>query len=517
MSVSAGSTPAVAPAGTDTSGTEPGTGPAPRGRHLGLALVVIAAAQLMVVLDATITNIALPAVQSDLGVSDANLAWIVNAYALAFGGLLLLGGKAGDLFGRRRIFQAGIAVFTLASLFGGLAPNEGLLIAARILQGVGAALAAPNALALITTTFPGGRPRNTAMGVYAAMGGVGATVGLLLGGVLTDLLDWRWVFFVNIPIGLAVLAGTRTLVEAERHPGRLDVPGAVTGTGGLIALVYGITRGGEHGWTGALTLASFAVAAVLLAVFLLLQGRTASPMLPLRLLKDRSRAGSYATMLFIGAGMFATFYFLTLYAQLILDYSPIRTGFAFLPFSFGMAAAAGASSKLVTHVAPRLIAGPGLLVAAGGMCWFATLTPDSSYAGRIMPAMFVTALGLGASFVPMTLGAVSGVSHEDTGIASALLNTAQQIGGALGLAVLSTVSTSAADDRLPGAAGALYRGLATHDAGLVSAAAAALTHGYTTAFAAAAALFLAGLVVTALAITAGRQHRGEGAAPVHMG
>ncbi|MCX4459381.1 MFS transporter [Streptomyces sp. NBC_01728] len=509
--MSAESVTAVAPAGPDTSGSSPG------GRHLGLALFVIAAAQLMVVLDATITNIALPAIQTDLGMSDANLAWVVNSYALAFGGLLLLGGKAGDLFGRRKMFQVGIAVFTLASLLGGLAPNEGLLIGARILQGVGAALAAPSALALITTTFPAGRSRNTAMGVYAAMGGVGATVGLLLGGALTDVLDWRWVFFVNIPIGLAVLAGTRTLVEAERHPGRLDVPGAITGTGGLIALVYGITRGGEHGWTDGLTLASFAAAAVLLVAFLFLQGRTADPMMPLRLFKDRTRSGSYATMLFIGAGMFATFYFLTLYMQLILGYSPIRTGFAYLPFSFGMATAAGISSKLVARLAPRLIAGPGLLVAAVGMFWFATLEPDSSYAAHLMPAMFVTALGLGMSFVPMTLGAVSGVSHQDTGVASALLNTAQQIGGALGLAVLSTISTSAADDKLPEAAGSLYRGLATKDFALVAKAGDALTHGYTMAFVAAAAMFLAGLLVTAFAIDAGKQQHSEGASPVHMG
>jgi EmrB/QacA subfamily drug resistance transporter len=509
--MSAESVTAVAPAGSDTSGSSSG------GRHLGLALFVIAAAQLMVVLDATITNIALPAIQTDLGMSDANLAWVVNSYALAFGGLLLLGGKAGDLFGRRKMFQVGIAVFTLASLLGGLAPNEGLLIGARILQGVGAALAAPSALALITTTFPAGRSRNTAMGVYAAMGGVGATVGLLLGGALTDVLDWRWVFFVNIPIGLAVLAGTRTLVEAERHPGRLDVPGAITGTGGLIALVYGITRGGEHGWTGGLTLASFAAAAVLLVAFLFLQARTADPMMPLRLFKDRTRSGSYATMLFIGAGMFATFYFLTLYMQLILGYSPVRTGFAYLPFSFGMAMAAGISSKLVTHLAPRLIAGPGLLVAAVGMLWFATLEPDSSYTAHLMPAMFVTALGLGMSFVPMTLGAVSGVSHQDTGVASALLNTAQQIGGALGLAILSTISTSAADDKLPEAAGSLYRGLATKDFALVAKAGDAVTHGYTMAFVAAAAMFLAGLLVTGFAINAGRQQHTQGAAPIHMG
>ncbi|MFF3662903.1 MFS transporter [Streptomyces olivochromogenes] len=509
--MSAESVTAVAPAGPDTSGSSSG------GRHLGLALFVIAAAQLMVVLDATITNIALPAIQTDLGVSDANLAWIVNSYALAFGGLLLLGGKAGDLFGRRKMFQVGTAVFTLASLLGGLAPNQSLLIGARVLQGVGAALAAPSALALITTTFPAGKSRNTAMGVYAAMGGVGATVGLLLGGTLTDLLDWRWVFFVNIPIGLAVLAGTRSLVEAERHPGRLDVPGAITGTGGLIALVYGITRGGEHGWTGGVTLVVFAAAAVLLAAFLYLQARTADPMMPLRLFKDRTRSGSYVTMLFIGAGMFATFYFLTLYMQLILGYSPVRTGFAYLPFSFGMAMAAGVSSKLVTHLAPRLIAGPGLLVAAVGMLWFATLEPDSSYTAHLMPAMFVTALGLGMSFVPMTLGAVSGVSHQDTGVASALLNTAQQIGGALGLAVLSTISTSAADDKLPEAAGSLYRGLATKDFALVAKAGDAVTHGYTMAFVAAAAMFLAGLLVTGFAINAARQQHTEGAAPVHMG
>lgn len=511
--MSAESTTAAAPVRPD-SGT---SGASPGGRHLGLALFVIAAAQLMVVLDATITNIALPSIQTALGVSDANLAWIVNSYALAFGGLLLLGGRAGDLLGRRRMFQVGIAVFTLASLLGGLAPDTALLIGARVLQGVGAALAAPSALALITTTFPAGKPRNTAMGVYAAMGGVGATVGLLLGGMLTDVLDWRWVFFVNIPIGLAVLAGTRTLVEAERHPGRLDVPGAISGTGGLIALVYGITRGGEHGWTDGVTLTSFALAAALLVAFLLYQARAEHPMMPLRLFRDRNRSGSYATMLFIGAGMFATFYFLTLYMQLILGFSAVKTGFAYLPFSFGMAAAAGISSKLVTHVAPRLIAGPGLLVAAVGMFWFATLTSDSSYAGRLMPAMFVTALGLGMSFVPMTLGAVSGVAHQDTGIASALLNTAQQIGGALGLAVLSTISTSAADGKLPHAAAALYRGLATKDFPLVARAGQAVTHGYAAAFVAAAGMFLAGLAVTALAVNTPEQQHTEGALPAHLG
>ncbi|MEU6904252.1 MFS transporter [Streptomyces coeruleorubidus] len=499
------------PAPADTPGAPPA------GRHMRLALVVIAAAQLMIALDSTITNIALPSIQTELVVSDANLAWIVNSYALAFGGLLLLGGRSGDLFGRRRTFQAGIAIFTLASLLGGLAPDEGLLIGARVLQGVGVALAAPSAMALITTTFPAGKPRNRAMGVYAATAGIGATVGLLLGGVLTDALDWRWVFFVNIPLGLAVLAGTRLLVEAERHPGRLDIPGTVTGTGGLIALVYGITRGGEHGWSDSLTLTSFAAAAVLLTVFLVIQARAAHPMMPLRLFKDRNRSGSYGTMLFIGSGMMATFYFLTLYMQLILGYSPVKTGFAYLPFSLGMAIAAAVSSKLVTHTAPRLIAGPGLLVAAGGMFWFATLTPHSSFTTHLMPAMLVTALGLGMSFVPMTLGAVTAAQHHETGIASALLNTAQQIGGAFGLAILSTISTSAANDQLPKAASALYQGLATKDSSLIAKASDALAHGYSMAFTAAGVMFLAALTVTTTAVNAKRQQHSEDAPTIHMG
>ncbi|MFI2210217.1 MFS transporter [Streptomyces sp. NPDC020141] len=480
---------------------------APPAHRPGLALLVIAAAQLMVVLDGTITNIALPSIQNDLDVSAANLAWIVNSYALAFGGLLLLGGRAGDLFGRRRMFRAGIAVFTLASLLGGVASGEEVLIASRILQGVGAAIAAPTALSLIATNFPEGAPRNKAMGVYAAMAGLGSTVGLLLGGVLTDYLDWRWVFFVNIPIGLAILAGTRVLAdtEADRRPGRLDVPGAITGTGGLLALVHAITRGGEHGWTDALTLGSLAAAAVLLAVFLVLQSRTENPMLPLRLFRDRSRSGAYATMLFMGSGMFATFYFLTLYMQQILGYSPVRTGFAYLSFSIGMAIAATLGSKLIARHSPRSIAGPGLLVAALGMLWLSLLEPGSPYATHLAPAMLLTGLGLGSGFVPMTLGAVSGVRPEDTGIASALLNTAQQVGGALGLAVLTTVSAAAANDRLDDAAGAFHQAVASADPALGAQAAEALTHGYTAAFAVAAALFAAGLVVTWTAVrTPGR-------------
>jgi EmrB/QacA subfamily drug resistance transporter len=487
------------------------------GRHLGLALFVIAAAQLMVVLDGTITNIALPSIQTDLDVSASNLAWVVNSYALAFGGLLLLGGRAGDLFGRRRMFRVGISMFTLASMLGGLAPNEAMLIGARILQGIGAAIAAPTALSLIATNFPEGKPRNRAMGVYAAMSGLGSTIGLLLGGILTDYLDWRWVFFVNIPIGALVLVGTRLLAEGERNTGRLDVPGAITGTGGLIALVYAITRGGQDGWTDTLTLAFFGAAAVLLILFLAFQARTTHPMMPLRLFRDRNRASAYATMLFLGAGMFATFYFLTLYMQQILGYSPVKTGFAYLPFSLGMGVAAGLSSRLIARFAPRVIAGPGLLVGAAGMFWFSTLEPSSSYTTRLMPAMFVTALGLGASFVPMTLAAVSGVRDQDSGIASALLNTAQQVGGALGLAVLSTISTSAANDKLPEAAGTFYKAIAMKDLALVGRAATALTHGYTTAFTVATALFITGLLITVLAMNAKKQEHTDVAATTHLG
>lgn len=470
--------------------------------HPALALVVIAAAQLMVVLDGTIVNIALPSIQTDLAVPASSLAWIVNAYALAFGGLLLLGGKSGDLYGRRRMFRIGVVLFIVASGLGGFATNEAWLIGARVVQGIGGAIAAPTALSLIAVNFQEGTARNRAMGVYAAMAGVGATVGLLLGGVLTDYLSWRWVFFVNVPIGVAVLFGTTVLVEGRRNDGRLDGPGAVLGTGGLLALVYAITRGGEHGWTEDLTVACLVASAVLLVLFIGWQARSHHPMMPLWLFSDRSRAGSYATVLFIGAGMFATFYFLTLYLQLVLGYSPIKSGFAYLPFSFGMGIAAGISSKLVERVAPRLVAGPGLLIAAVGMFWLSLLDPQSSYFVQLMPAMFVTALGLGLSFVPMTLGAVSKVDDQNSGIASALLNTAQQVGGALGLAILSAVATTASDRQLPDAASSLYRGFAMRDPALIHAASAALTHGYSTALKVAAGFFLVGLIVTAFAITA---------------
>ena len=491
------------------SGTEHGVShdisqPATTAPRTGLALLVIAAAQLMVVLDGTITNIALPSIQNDLHVSASNLAWIVNSYALTFGGLLLLGGKSGDLYGRRRMFRIGIAIFVLASALGGLADTEGWLIGARVLQGIGGAIAAPTALSLIAVNFPEGPQRNRAMAVYAAMAGLGSTVGLLLGGVLTDYLNWRWVFYVNLPVGLVVLAGTAVLSEGRQQSGRLDMPGAVIGTSGLLALVYAITCGGDRGWTDTVTVACFCAAAVLLTGFVVWQSKSTHPMIALRLFASRQRSGSYITMLFIGSGMFGTFYFLTLYMQQILGFSPVQTGFAYLPFSFGMGTAAAISSKLGERVAPRYSAGPALVVAACGMLLFARLRPESEYFTALMPALFLTAAGLGLCFVPMTLAAVSGVDDADAGIASALLNTSQQVGGALGLAVLSTIAGTVANSRVPDAAATLYRGLAMHDRTSASAASSALTQGFSASFMVTVGLFFAGLIATLLAIPATR-------------
>jgi EmrB/QacA subfamily drug resistance transporter len=474
---------------------------APASRRLGLSLLVIATAQLMLVLDDSIANIALPSIQADLGVSAANLPWVINGYVLVFGALLLFGGRVGDLFGRRRVLRIGLAVFVAASLLAGLAANTGLLIAARGLQGLGAALAAPNALALIATTFPTGKPRNSAMAVYGAMSAVGIVAGVLLGGALTGLLDWRWVFFINVPVGLAVLAGTGALPEGGRGRGRLDTSGAVTGTGAMVALVYGITRAGEHGWTDPLTLAAFAAAAVLLAVFLVLQSRAALPLLPLGLFADRNRAGSYATILFIGAGLMGSFYLLALFLQQVLQFGPLKTGVASLPFAAGIILASGISSTLAERLAPRVVAAPGLLVAAGGMLWLSALTVDSSYAGHVMPALFSTSFGLGLAFVPLTLTAVHRVAEDQAGVASALVNMAQQIGAALGLAVLTTVSTAAATEQLPDAAQVLRRAATDEDAAAVARAGEALAQGYTTGLLTGAGLLLAAAVLVAATVT----------------
>jgi EmrB/QacA subfamily drug resistance transporter len=446
---------------------EPSTGSGHR--HLGWALVLISVAQLMVVLDATIANIALPFIKRDLGISQANLSWVVTGYALAFGGLLLLGGRLGDLYGRRRMFMVGVVIFAIASLLGGLATNEGLLLGARGLQGLGAAIASPAALALITTTFPAGPQRNRAFSVYAAMSGAGAAVGLILGGWLTGLeptffghvVDgWRLTFLINVPIGLlAAAAAPRLLAESESHPGELDLPGALSGTLGLVSVVYGLTRAGDprYGWGDGWTLAALAAGVLLLAAFVVIERSVSHPLLPFRILANRSRATSFVVMMLVPAAMFAMFYFLSQFVQNVMGFSPLKTGVAFLPFSAGIVVAATVSSKLVERVDPRWLAGIGTAMAGAALFGFSRLpyvdslgglSVDAHYASDILPFIVLMSLGMGMTFVPLTLTAVHGVGARDSGIGSGVLNTMQQVGGALGLATLSTVAVHFTSDKV---------------------------------------------------------------------
>jgi EmrB/QacA subfamily drug resistance transporter len=408
--------------------------------------VVIAAAQLMVVLDATIVNVALPHIQRALGFSGSGLEWVVNAYALTFGGLLLLGGRAGDILGRRRVFIAGIILFAVASLLGGLATSEAWLLGARALQGVGAAVVAPTALSLITTTFPEGPPRNRAMGVYAAMSIGGAAVGLLAGGVLTTYLSWRWVFFVNVPIAIIVaLMAPRVLGESERHSGEFDIAGAITGTGGLAALVYGLssaatTANGVSHWGDTKVIASLTAAVVLLASFILIESRSKHALMPLRIFRNRNRTGANLIMLCIGTAMFGMFFFLTIFVQTVWGYSAIKTGVAYLPMVGMIMLMAGVSAQLVGRIGARPLLIAGSAIGAGGMFWLSRITEHSSYTGGLLGPILLTAAGLGMLFMPVTLVALSKVDDRDAGLASSLVNTGQQVGGSIGLAILGTVA-----------------------------------------------------------------------------
>lgn len=405
-----------------------------------LALAVIASAQLMVVLDVTIVNIALPHMQSALHFSSTGLAWVLNAYTLVFGGLLLLGGRAGDLFGRRRMFIVGVLIFAIASLLGGFAWDKGWLLAMRALQGVGGAIASPTALALVTTTFEEGPARNRAFGVYAAVSGAGAAIGLILGGVLVQALSWRWVLFVNAPIGVALaLVTPMVLAESPRSGGRLALADAVTSTAGMAALVYGFIHAATYGWYDATTLGSLLVAVVLLVAFVVIEARSAQPLMPLRLFADNTRVGTYVVMLVTGAGVFAMFYFLTQYIQEVLGFSALSAGFAFLPVSATIITVAQIVSRLVTRVPARLLIANGSAFAGAGLLWMSTLTPESSYATHVLPCLLLVAVGMGFVFVPITLAAVAGVAREDAGIASAMLNVVQQVGGTIGLSALVTI------------------------------------------------------------------------------
>ncbi|QNE73464.1 DHA2 family efflux MFS transporter permease subunit [Streptomyces finlayi] len=425
-----------------------------QGRGSGMALLVIASCQLMVVLDITIVNIALPHIQTSLGFSTEALSWVINAYTLTFGGLLLLGGRLGDILGRRRVFVFGILLFVFASLLGGLSQESWQLLAARALQGVGGAIASPTALALITTTFREGPERNRAFGVFAAVSAGGSAIGLLAGGLLVEWLDWRWILFVNVPIGLLiVLATPRYIRESERHPGHFDILGALTSTAGMVLLVYGFIRASEDGWRDGVTLAAFAAAVVLLAVFLLIENRSKQPITPLWMFRDRNRAGTYGMMLSLAAAMFGMFFFLTLFVQNILDFSPLRAGLAFLPVSVIIAVGAGIASQLLPRWGPKPFMVVGAVLAAVGLGWLTLTDIDSTYLGSILGPMLVFGLGMGMQFVSLTLMAVSGVGARDSGAASGILNATQQVGGSLGLSILVTIfgtaSRNEATDQIP--------------------------------------------------------------------
>ncbi|MFE5918994.1 MFS transporter [Streptomyces sp. NPDC056468] len=422
-------------------------GAARREGHPGIALTVIAACQLMVVLDATIVNIALPHIQNALKFSTTDLTWVVSAYTLTFGGLLLLGGRAGDILGRRRVFMTGILLFTLASLLGGFAQEPWQLLAARVLQGVGGAIASPTSLALITTTFPEGPERNRAFGVFAAVSAGGGAIGLLAGGMLTEWLDWRWVLFVNVPIGVLIAVLTPLYIsESERHSGRFDIAGALTSTAGMASLVYGFIRAADEGWRDSLTIGSFGAAVVLLVAFAFIESRAKEPITPLRMFADRNRSGTYVIMLSLAAAMFGMFFYIVLFVQNVLQYSPIEAGLAFLPVTVVIAVGAGLSQRFLPVLGPKPFMLVGSALTATGLAWQTLISADSSYVGGVLGPMLLFGFGMGLNFVTLTVTAVSGVAQHEAGAASGLLNATQQVGGSLGLSILTTVFGSASKD-----------------------------------------------------------------------
>jgi EmrB/QacA subfamily drug resistance transporter len=405
---------------------------------------VIAAAQLMVVLDITIVNIALPHIQRALHFTTTDLTWVVNAYTLTFGGLLLLGGRLGDILGRRRVFVAGILLFTFASMLGGLSVNSGMLLATRALQGAGGAIASPTALALIATNFREGPERNRAFGVFSAVAGSGSAIGLLAGGMLTSWLSWRWVLFVNVPIGILIaLLAPVYINESERHPGRFDVAGALTSTLGMGSLVYGFIRAAQDGWSNTWAVAAFGAAALLLTVFLINERRTPQPITPVRMFRDRNRSSGYGMMLLLAAAMFSIFFFLTLFVQNILGYSPIKAGVAFLPISACIITAAQISSRFQARVGAKPFLILGALLVTSGLLWLTRTGPGSGYPEGVLGPTMLFGFGAGCIFVPVMLIGVSGVAPHESGAASGLLTTMQQVGGSLGLSLLTTVFATA--------------------------------------------------------------------------
>ncbi|MYQ93419.1 DHA2 family efflux MFS transporter permease subunit [Streptomyces sp. SID4946] len=467
------------------------------------ALVFIALAQLMVVLDSTIVNIALPSAQKDLGISDGNRQWVVTAYALAFGGLLLFGGRIADKWGRRRAFLTGLIGFALASALGGLAVSGPMMFGARALQGVFGALLAPAALSLLAVMFTDAKERAKAFGIYGAIAGGGGAVGLILGGFLTEYLDWRWTFFVNVPFAIVAALGA-TLVIREPEGGRnrapLDIPGVLLSTLGLVALVYGFTRAESNGWGDALTISMFVASAVLLLSFVLVESRVKAPLLPLRVVRDRNRGGIYLSLGLAIIGMFGLFLFLTYYLQIVQGYSPVKTGFAFLPMVAGMiTGSTQIGARLMTRVRARFLMGPGFLVAGLGMLLLTQLEIGSSYTTLLLPAMVLLGLGMGTAFMPAMSLATTGVEPRDAGVASAMVNTSQQVGGAIGTALLNTIAASAKSsylkDHIAGAATKPQQQLV----GLQS-----MVHGYSTAIAFAVGILAVAALIAFTFVNAGR-------------
>ncbi|MCU4749900.1 MFS transporter [Streptomyces sp. G-5] len=460
------------------------------------ALTVISVATLMVVLDASVINIALPHAQADLDISDANRQWAVTAYALAFGGLLLLGGRVVDFAGRKRVFLIGLTGFAIASMLAGIAPNGMTLFAGRALQGVFAALLAPAALSLIAVTFTDPRERAKAFGVYGALQGAGGAVGLIAGGLLTEYTSWRWCLFVNTPIALAMALAALPVLKESRAEGtrRYDIPGALLVTTGLVAIVWGFTHAAEGGWNTPATWLLLTAGLALLASFVLVERRTAHPLLPLRVIWDRDRGGAFLASLLIGAGMFGLLLFLTYYLQVNLGYQPLRAGLAFLPFSAGIIAAATFGAPLVTRLGPKTLMTAGTAVTLAGTLVLTLLKPTEGYMTVVLPAMILTGLGLGAFFVALPNTALAGIAPSDTGVASAMISTTQQVGGAVGPALLNTLYVSALAGFLADRTNAVSQAVRLEG----------YVHGYRVAFLASAALFALALAAAGLLITSRR-------------
>ena len=471
------------------------------------ALVVIAIAQLMVVLDASIVNIALPDAQRELHISAANRQWVVTAYTLAFGGLLLLGGRIADYAGRKRVFVIGLIGFAGASALGGFAPDQALLFTARALQGAFGAILAPAALSLISVTFVDSKERAKAFGVYGALSGAGAAIGLIAGGLLTQYASWRWCLFVNIPMALIAVALAIPNVRESRIHGttRYDVPGALLSTMGFISLVYGITEAANPslGWSSPRAFGFIAAGAVLLVAFVAFESRTSNPLLPMSILLDRVRGGSYLAQFLLASGLFGMFLFMTFYFQGVHGFSPVRAGLCFLPFSLGVVTSAGVSSQLLPRVGPRPLGTLGLLMASGGLLYLSRITFDSSYVSSVLPALILMSLGLGAVFVVVSSTALFNVPFHESGVASAVLNTTQQIGGSLGTAIFNTLAISATAAYAiahPWSGPTLPPGVSPPDA---------LTHGFSVAFELGSGCMLVAAIVFFTLVNVDRHHLGQ--------